>query len=208
VRVIARSGLRALNLLACVDLALVQGVLGSPAMPFEMQHLLPYSLAACQDGGVDMPRPPAHDWGDMSKELVNFTQASREELFAELVVMMGFYAQAHEHNQESLNWGRCPAPLNRLCSTHFSYFSSPLGNAILLPTLLSICVDNARALGVVAEELSPLLLSAYLKRRTDADAANQAKRFPKRLWGRAVEFLQLAHEQDTAAAADAPAALF
>jgi len=193
----AHSGLRALNLLACLDLGLVQAELSSPALPFELQQLLRYVVIACSQSGslesASMPAPLARPWGELSEELVPSGSSSQAELFAELVVFMGFYAQSNANNQESLNWGRSPTPLSRLCSLPFCWFVSPVGKSILFPTLLSVCCGNTRAVNIVTDEVSPLHLSAYLRSRSDPakrpEPPNQGCRFPAPLWAEALELL-------------------
>jgi len=209
-RVVAHSGLRALNLIACLDLDLVQEVLGSPALPFELQQLFRYVLHSCLTES-SVPRPPKAGWCELSQKLIAWRETSKEEFFAEVVVLMGFYAQCNEHHQESLNWGRAPTPLMRLCIAPFSYFSSPVGRSILFPTLLSICFNNTRALNVIREELDPELLSVFLRTRSTqvgagrTEAVNQSYRFPQRLWSQAATFFESKPAQLKPVASHAPA---
>mmetsp|Transcript_946 Transcript_946/g.2222 ORF Transcript_946/g.2222 Transcript_946/m.2222 type:complete len:1635 (-) Transcript_946:48-4952(-) len=189
-RFIAATGLRTLNLLACLDLDSVQEILSSPAMPFELQQLFRYVLMQCEDEDATMPAPPRYNWSTMSQNQVA-DNVPREELFAELIVFLGFYAQSNEKNQESLNWGRAPTPLVRLCSVPFPYFSSQIGKSILFPTLLSICSGNTRATNIVAEEMSPELLTAYLRARNNyEERETQKQRFPHPLWESALAFFE------------------
>eukprot|EP00516_Mucochytrium_quahogii_P000915 CAMPEP_0203746630 /NCGR_PEP_ID=MMETSP0098-20131031/2017_1 /ASSEMBLY_ACC=CAM_ASM_000208 /TAXON_ID=96639 /ORGANISM=" , Strain NY0313808BC1" /LENGTH=1387 /DNA_ID=CAMNT_0050634795 /DNA_START=524 /DNA_END=4684 /DNA_ORIENTATION=+ len=160
--VLAQSGLRVLNLLALLDLELVQETLGSPALPFELQQLFRFILELSNGEDDIMPSPPSITWEELRKQVVREPTVNKEALFAELVVLMGFYAQCNEKNQESLNWGRSPTPLTSLCSVPFRYFSSAVGKSILFPTLLSICHLNSRALNIIAEEINPSLLASYL----------------------------------------------
>mmetsp|Transcript_3 Transcript_3/g.6 ORF Transcript_3/g.6 Transcript_3/m.6 type:complete len:142 (+) Transcript_3:1308-1733(+) len=134
--------------------------------------------------------PPEQCWDSERKELLDLENCNLESLFAELVVLMGFYAQCNERNQESLNWGCAPTPLSCLCSLHFKYFCSQAGKAILLPTIISICFRNVSAVNIAAKNCSPALLTNYLIERERQSDIEFSVRFPRENWQAAIQFFQ------------------
>lgn len=176
---VARTGLRIFNILAVEDLKYLQKSLGSSNVQFEFQQLLRNVLDLCKSGEEDaLPRPPSKNWHESFQQLVEPGFEDLECLFAELIVLMGFYARGNQQNQESLHWGQAPTPLCRLCSLPFHYFSSVTGKEVLLPTIVSICYENDRALARAGEDCSPALLSSYLEEKLGSDNETLDLRFP------------------------------
>jgi len=182
-RVATHSGLRFLNLIGCLNTEMLQDVLSSPELPFELQQLFRYVLSSCTEPGESqLPGPPSRPWHDVHLVCTS-EEVTREDLFAEVTVLMGFYALGNEKNQESLNWGRAPTPLAQMLScVPFSYYTNPIGKAILFPTLVAICFGNSRALAIVAEEVNPSLVVSFLQKE------DCHERFPKRMRDDALNF--------------------
>ena len=49
----------------------------------------------------------------------------KEELLAEVVLLMGYCTLQHTKNQELFHWGNSPTLLQSLCLLPFQYFSDP-----------------------------------------------------------------------------------
>ncbi len=64
--------------------------------------------------------------------------------------------------QSILQSGHQPSVLQQLCSLPFPYFSQPDLRAVLFPTLIAACHDNAENRGILGEEMSYALLEEFM----------------------------------------------
>ncbi|KAE8749685.1 hypothetical protein FOCC_FOCC003672 [Frankliniella occidentalis] len=73
-----------------------------------------------------------------------------------------------------------PTVLQQLCQLPFPYFSEPRLSAVLFPTLLACCCDNAENRAILEQELSFDLLEGYrLSAAADGDRLVMLLRDPK-----------------------------
>ncbi|XP_065059584.1 S phase cyclin A-associated protein in the endoplasmic reticulum-like isoform X1 [Rhopilema esculentum] len=130
--------LRLINLVAFVDVKLLQDILGSEGNCLQFRSVANYILRYCS------------------------TQSS-DDLLAELVIAVGNFTVLNKENQGFIQTGRAPTILQQLCLLPFSYFSDPKLQTILLPTLIACCFESQENRITIEQEISCTLLSAFIE---------------------------------------------
>jgi len=120
-------------------------------------------------------------------------RAVRQKLLNGTITAVGHFANIDEWCQvlTTLGWQR--SVVLQLCSLPLAYFADRKLMEILLPSLISCCYRNAKAMDLLKQELSPTILITFIEEneRSPADcprAMEFSKRFPKKQWLEAREF--------------------
>ncbi|GBG33000.1 Hypothetical Protein FCC1311_005817 [Hondaea fermentalgiana] len=115
-------------------------------------------------------------------------EAAEKARFAEEVTRSAEEMQIRE-KQMKKRARKVKARIASLSDPQETLSASSQGKSILFPTLLAVCTGNSRTSTIVAEEISPDLLTAYLRARSERDESlTQAKRFPSIYWESALAF--------------------
>jgi hypothetical protein len=153
------------------------------------------------------PQPSAPATGSGSIDSLGPYEQTQEQVLAQTLVFVGHLCRLCPENQTFLSSGTPPSLLVRLCNLPVNYFTEarcvPLFyyflfpahhlcrlKQLLFPTLLSFCFENESNLGILRTELNPILLSSFLESliKSESLAPEVSQRFPRELWGRAVEY--------------------
>lgn len=149
--------LKILNNVGRLDLATLQAGLGDPAIRLEFHHAL--SLLLTHVGAtINLPQPPT----------------GLDEMLAELLLLIGYYVLQNPANQETMQWGKAPTPLQQLCGLPFRYFSDPRCKDILFPTLVATSHGSDANTTVIRDEVSTEMLLTYIQEQQLADASAPA----------------------------------
>lgn len=76
---------------------------------------------------------------------------------------IGYFTVLHADNQAIIQSGQFPTLLQQLCVLPFAYFSDTRLTAILLPTFIACCYDNASNKLILEQELSCTLLANFIE---------------------------------------------
>ncbi|XP_059474392.1 S phase cyclin A-associated protein in the endoplasmic reticulum isoform X2 [Neocloeon triangulifer] len=136
---VAVETLRLLQEVAEMDLNLFQGVLGAEGMSLQFRHLASYLLWACS----------------------NVETQEYEELLQGVIRIVGFFAVRNHDNQTTIQSGFTPTVLQQLCNLPIQYFSEERLSAVLLPTLLACCWENAETRAVLEQEVGFEMLQSF-----------------------------------------------
>ncbi|KAK3924984.1 S phase cyclin A-associated protein in the endoplasmic reticulum [Frankliniella fusca] len=157
---IARATIALLVRVAELDLAMFQSILGAEGISLQLRHITAHLLWVCagQEQVLDQLRDLLH-----------------------LVIrVLGYFVVRNHDNQLVLQSGVQPTVLQQLCQLPFPYFSEPRLSAVLFPTLLACCSDNAENRAILEQELSYDLLEGYrLSAAADGDPLILLLRDPK-----------------------------
>ncbi|RWS30070.1 S phase cyclin A-associated protein in the endoplasmic reticulum-like protein [Leptotrombidium deliense] len=135
------QSLRLLNHFACVDLHMLQAILGSEGLSLQLRHIASYLLWYCSH------------WNNTA-------------LLHELILLIGYFTVLNVDNQNVMQSGRDPQQatiLQQLCSLPFDYFSNPKLTRVLFPTLISCCFRNDENKAVLQQEMSAVMLSSFIE---------------------------------------------
>jgi len=173
------SSVKVLGNIAALDFKFFQDYLGDDDHQVEMFHLLGHLLWYCS-ASEDEP-----------------SALKRQKLLNEIILLAGYYALQNSRTQETFQWGNSPTILQLLCGLPFQYFSDPKCKTILFPTLIAVCFQNPRNVGILQQEMSIELIVEHLKGEISAkDSPPQQmparfllkNRFPSSRWSEAVAF--------------------
>jgi len=125
----------------------------------------------------------------------------RSKLLHEIILLAGYYSLQNTRAQDLFQWGNSPTILQQLCSLPFQYFSDPRYKTILFPTLVAVCFRNGRNNTILQQEVSPHLLTDYLRseltQKDDSNVKLQVparfllrNRLPVELWEEAIDFFK------------------
>lgn len=89
------------------------------------------------------------------------------KLLNQLLLLIGYFSVQHPGNQGLLQWGRSPTILQRLCSVPKQYFNVPQLEAVLLPTLLSVCFEADRLCELVSQHINIGVLLQYVQKEQE-----------------------------------------
>ena len=115
----------------------VQTVLGCEGISLEFRHIASYLLYYCHHH--------------------NHTQ-----LLNLVIVLVGYFTANHPDNQSIVQSGSQPSVLQQLANLPFQYFSQPELKAVLFPTLLSCCHNNAVNMAILSQEMSWKLIEDFM----------------------------------------------
>lgn len=177
------AALTLLNHVALLDVHALQAVLGDDAHALEFRHVAGYLLWHSSH----WPAPA---------------------LLHELVLLVGLFAADNADNQAVIGAGEAPSVLQRLCALPAPYLSDARLAAVLLPTLLAATHAHPRNRALLAQDLSPSVLAAFVQERLaegeekgedlecgDNSSEDECRwrwqlkyRFPGDQWGQACRF--------------------
>jgi len=129
---------RLINLIALVDLNVLQEILGAEGNCLQFKSVANFLLRYSSSQSCD-------------------------ELLSEIVISIGYFTVLNKDNQIFIQTGRAPTILQQLCVLPFSYFSDPKLRAILLPTLISCCFDSQENKVSMEQEISSTLLVSFIE---------------------------------------------
>ena len=168
------AALRLMNSVGRAALGPMCGLVSRPDAAVALRHVVDLAAEAVTGGGSSS----VTGGGDHTPLL--------DALLAEALRLTGVYATATDETRESLAWGTSPTLLQRLCRLPFRYFSHPRCRLALLPTLIIGAVGSAAVLEVIRRELSPTLLTDFVREATASPASAAAvelrARFDESLW--------------------------
>jgi hypothetical protein len=179
--------------------------------------LPPVSLAT-RSSRRSLPAPAPSASQSWSAPLVNVDsfgsyEQLQESILCQALIFVGYLCLRCPENQNFFSSGTPPSLLVRLCNLPIHFFTEarsvcPCGllshpslppslshrlKQVIFPTLIAFCFENDSNLAILRTELSPTLLSAFLrdalaKRSNALDEAEIAPRFPPPLWEKGIEY--------------------
>ncbi|XP_053320533.1 S phase cyclin A-associated protein in the endoplasmic reticulum isoform X2 [Spea bombifrons] len=176
---VASHSLRFLNSFAMLDLQAFQSVVGAEGLSLAFRHVISSLLWFC-------------------------CQYTCEDLLHEIIVCVGYFTVNHSDNQVTVQSGRHPTVLQKLCQLPFQYFSDSRLVRLLFPSLISACYNNPQNRLILEQELSCQLLATFiqdcLQGSSNADSKTSqhkensqhylefSSRFPRQYWELAQRF--------------------
>ncbi|XP_078286221.1 S phase cyclin A-associated protein in the endoplasmic reticulum isoform X1 [Rhinoraja longicauda] len=179
---VAIQSLRFLNSFAFLDLPTFQAVCGAEGLSLAFRHIVSSLLWYC------------------------YHQTS-EDLLHEVIVCVGYFTINHPDNQVTVQSGRHPTVLQKLCQLPFQYFSDQRLIKVLFPTLITACYNNRQNKVILEQEMSCILLATFIQdfaqssSQTDNKTSHQtvgapgpqdylefSNRFPREMWEDARKF--------------------
>ncbi|XP_012594819.1 S phase cyclin A-associated protein in the endoplasmic reticulum isoform X3 [Microcebus murinus] len=179
---VAIQSLRFFNSFAALDLPAFQSIVGAEGLSLAFRHMASSLLGHC-------------------------SQVSCESLLHEVIVCVGYFTVNHPDNQVTVQSGRHPTVLQKLCQLPFQYFSDPRLIKVLFPSLIAACHNNQQNKIILEQEMSCVLLATFIQdfAQTPGQADNQshqlkgkcpgsqdylelANRFPQQAWEEARQF--------------------
>jgi hypothetical protein len=144
-----------------------QEALNAPGIQNEVYHVFSFLLEYCTTEPSSRTTSPSRGGATASSGSLSGggtgSDADKEKLLDNIIVLMGYYARGSPQRQQSLHWGSHPTPLQRLCTLPFRYFSKTSAKAVLFPTLIAICHNDERNTSVVEEECSIDMLTEFIR---------------------------------------------
>ncbi|KAJ8248775.1 hypothetical protein GJAV_G00227600 [Gymnothorax javanicus] len=135
---VALQGVRFLNSFALLDLTAFQSVLGAEGLSLAFRHIVGSLLWYC-------------------------SQRPSEELLHEVIICVGYFTVNHPDNQVTVQSGRQPSVLQKLCQLPFQYFSHPRLIRVLFPSLICACYSNHQNKVILQQEMSCVLLATFIQ---------------------------------------------
>ncbi|XP_038640148.1 S phase cyclin A-associated protein in the endoplasmic reticulum isoform X1 [Scyliorhinus canicula] len=179
---VAIQSLRFLNSFAFLDLPTFQAVCGAEGLSLAFRHIVSSLLWYCY-------------------------HHTCEDLLHEVIVCVGYFTVNHPDNQVTVQSGRHPTVLQKLCQLPFQYFSDQRLIKVLFPTLITACYNNPQNKVILEQEMSCILLATFIQdfaqslNQSDNKPAQQrekapvaqdylefSNRFPRELWENAQKF--------------------
>ncbi|XP_067829628.1 S phase cyclin A-associated protein in the endoplasmic reticulum isoform X2 [Heptranchias perlo] len=179
---IAIQSLRFLNSFAFLDLPTFQAVCGAEGLSLAFRHIVSSLLWYCY-------------------------HHTCEDLLHEVIVCVGYFTVNHPDNQVTVQSGRHPTVLQKLCQLPFQYFSDQRLIKVLFPTLITACYNNPQNKVILEQEMSCILLATFIQdfaqslSQSDNKPSQQkegvpgaqdhlefANRFPREMWEDARKF--------------------
>ncbi|XP_072138879.1 S phase cyclin A-associated protein in the endoplasmic reticulum isoform X4 [Mobula birostris] len=178
---VAIQSLRFLNSFAFLDLPTFQAVCGAEGLSLAFRHIVSSLLWYCY-------------------------HHTSEDLLHEVIVCVGYFTVNHPDNQVTVQSGRHPTVLQKLCQLPFQYFSDQRLIKVLFPTLITACYNNPQNKVILEQEMSCVLLATFIQdfaqslSQTDKPSHQAAgaacsqdylefsNRFPREMWEDARKF--------------------
>ena len=98
------------------------------------------------------------------KSILNHSNYSTSETSHELIVLFGLLCKYSNIMRESCFWGPLPTVLSLLCKLPLGYFIKKPLNDILIPTLISCCINSEINLNYILENINGTLILKYLQK--------------------------------------------
>ncbi|XP_078388441.1 S phase cyclin A-associated protein in the endoplasmic reticulum isoform X3 [Cetorhinus maximus] len=179
---VAIQSLRFLNSFAFLDLPTFQAVCGAEGLSLAFRHIVSSLLWYCY-------------------------HHTCEDLLHEVIVCVGYFTVNHPDNQVTVQSGRHPTVLQKLCQLPFQYFSDQRLIKVLFPTLITACYNNLQNKVILEQEMSCILLATFIQdfaqnlSQSDNKPSQQrekapgtqdylefSNRFPREMWEDARKF--------------------
>uniref|UniRef100_UPI00398ECF73 S phase cyclin A-associated protein in the endoplasmic reticulum isoform X2 n=1 Tax=Pristiophorus japonicus TaxID=55135 RepID=UPI00398ECF73 len=135
---VAIQSLRFLNSFAFLDLPTFQAVCGAEGLSLAFRHIVSLLLWYCY-------------------------HHTCEDLLHEVIVCVGYFTVNHPDNQVTVQSGRHPTVLQKLCQLPFQYFSDQRLIKVLFPTLITACYNNPQNKVILEQEMSCILLATFIQ---------------------------------------------
>ncbi|XP_041034192.1 S phase cyclin A-associated protein in the endoplasmic reticulum isoform X4 [Carcharodon carcharias] len=135
---VAIQSLRFLNSFAFLDLPTFQAVCGAEGLSLAFRHIVSSLLWYCY-------------------------HHTCEDLLHEVIVCVGYFTVNHPDNQVTVQSGRHPTVLQKLCQLPFQYFSDQRLIKVLFPTLITACYNNLQNKVILEQEMSCILLATFIQ---------------------------------------------
>ncbi|XP_067871611.1 S phase cyclin A-associated protein in the endoplasmic reticulum isoform X2 [Heterodontus francisci] len=135
---VAIQSLRFLNSFAFLDLPTFQAVCGAEGLSLAFRHIVSSLLWYCY-------------------------HHTCEDLLHEVIVCVGYFTVNHPDNQVTVQSGRHPTVLQKLCQLPFQYFSDQRLIKVLFPTLITACYNNPQNKVILEQEMSCILLATFIQ---------------------------------------------
>lgn len=114
------------------------------------------------DGGMNSSGASKKSLSGARGSADNKIEARPADLLHTIVELIGLVCIGNPTNQQMVLWGQSPNILQRLLSLPFSYFSMRPLRFILFPTLIALCFNDRRNLGILQQEVSQDMLIEFL----------------------------------------------
>ncbi|GCC33323.1 hypothetical protein chiPu_0011792 [Chiloscyllium punctatum] len=156
---VAIQSLRFLNSFAFLDLPTFQSVCGAEGLSLAFRHIVSSLLWYCY-------------------------HHTCEDLLHEVIVCVGYFTVNHPDNQLTVQSGRHPTVLQKLCQLPFQYFSDQRLIKVLFPTLITACYNNPQNKVILEQEMSCILLATFIQdfaqslSQSDNKTSQQKERIP------------------------------
>ncbi|XP_048376658.2 S phase cyclin A-associated protein in the endoplasmic reticulum isoform X2 [Stegostoma tigrinum] len=179
---VAIQSLRFLNSFAFLDLPTFQAVCGAEGLSLAFRHIVSSLLWYCY-------------------------HHTCEDLLHEVIICVGYFTVNHPDNQLTVQSGRHPTVLQKLCQLPFQYFSDQRLIKVLFPTLITACYNNPQNKVILEQEMSCILLATFIQdfaqslSQSDNKSSQQkekipgaqdyldfSNRFPREMWEDARKF--------------------
>ncbi|XP_043933400.1 S phase cyclin A-associated protein in the endoplasmic reticulum [Protopterus annectens] len=179
---VAIQSVRFLNSFAVLDLLAFQSILGAEGLSLAFRHIVSSLLGYC-------------------------SYNTCEDLLHEVIICIGYFTVNHSDNQMTVQSGRHPTVLQKLCQLPFQYFSDPRLIKVLFPALIAACYNNTQNKVILEQEMSCILLATFIQdcaqntvqmdHKTSRPEENLnnlfdylelANRFPREMWDDARQF--------------------
>ena len=160
----------------------VQGILASPIVQASFTPLIKFILARYlhshnqqhhtthmfgaynQYPHDSTANPSGDEIGAGPNQYSRTSGATDEQVLNWAIRSIGLYTHNHAENQDSMNWGEPPTIISLLVkSCPFRYFSNPRLQAILFPTLIAMCNNNAVNTRILSEAVNPKSLAGFIR---------------------------------------------
>eukprot|EP00062_Callorhinchus_milii_P002526 gi/632938794/ref/XP_007906427.1/ PREDICTED: S phase cyclin A-associated protein in the endoplasmic reticulum isoform X2 [Callorhinchus milii] len=135
---VAIQSLRFLNSFAFLDLPTFQAVCGAEGLSLAFRHIVSSLLWYC-------------------------SHHTCEDLLHEVIVCVGYFTVNHPDNQVTVQSGRHPTVLQKLCQLPFQYFSDQRLIKVLFPALITACYNNPQNKVILEQEMSSILLASFIQ---------------------------------------------